>query len=618
MHRPSPRPAKRRRSESPSSEHVQRYRAEAVALYRAQKYAAALKRFDQCIALAPYQLALRDQRAATLEKLGNIKEASREGQTMMAMAPDRAIGYLRVGKCFQLAGRLPMAQQVYEAGLNAVAVDDPWRPKLIAVATELNELVQTTVQSKTSSSTVDVTQKLPVELQLMVLHHLPTNQRICCMRVCSLWHRLIKTTPAFWTTVDLRTRTLTATRRPLHSEHAQQAIVQCGHRLTTLRLPKSPQLSSGVLRTLAKSMGGYGSLRQLELTPSAKISEGSFIAALQAVGPRLEELILHAYGNWARHAWSHCPRLLRLEAAHATATMLLDNARGPSLRTLRLVDCTFVGDQSMAWIAGGCPRLQSIDIPPLSPHTARSIASTATMSSTLTLACFRSIVRLTELTHLRLPGIHRTRGMTTADAELAATIDVLRRDEPRPSLQMLDLSASTALSNGLLLEMIRVWHPTLRSVSLNRLPELSDTVVATLVASCTSLECLHLGQCPRITDALLRTLSTEAHHLRELSLQANPNITSQGLDALLAPDAACHHTLARLDLSACPGVTSGSIDRWIETLREQQSSSSSSSSRSNLQWISLYNCHKVSRASYDRLRSLLPPSTVIHYGFSDV
>ncbi|KAI8051618.1 hypothetical protein BDF22DRAFT_691502 [Syncephalis plumigaleata] len=609
------RPLKRLKSDTVSSDQLQRYRNEAITLFKQQKYIAALKAFDKCIALDPHLLTLRDQRAATLEKLDNIKEAVREGQTMISMAPNRAMGYLRVGKCFQLSNRLDMAHQVYEAGLNAVAIDDTWRPKLISVADELYKQILTSKQQSASSS-VDLTQKLPIELQLLILRYLPTNQRICCMRVCTLWHRIIKTTPAFWTTIDLRTNTAISrsTTRPLQNHQVELAISQCRHRLVTLRLPRSPQLSSGVLRSLARHMSGYGGLRHLELTPSAKISEESFIAALQVIGPKLEELILHAYGNWARHAWSHCPRLLRLETAQSIASMLLDSAHGSVLTTLRLIDCTFMGDQSITWIAKGFPRLQTLDIPPLSLQTARSTAFNATTATTLTIRCLISLCELTELTTLRLPGIHQTRGSIASTTTAIATLsNTLRTTTPSLPLSSIDLSSSTALSNDILSDMISAWHTTLQSVSLNRLPDLSDTMVATIVSMCPLLEHLHVGQCPRITDALLLTISTEAYHLQDLSLHANPSISNQGILQLFTPDAVCRHSLSHLDLSACPRVTSNGIEQLVETLEQH-----SSSFPYQLQWISLYNCQNVNRISSDRLRNVLKSPATVVYGFSDI
>jgi hypothetical protein len=359
-------------------------------------------------------------------------------------------------------------------------------------------------------------------------------------------------------------------------------------------------------------MSEYDGLRHLELTPSAKISEESFIAALQVIGPKLEELILHAYGNWGRHAWLHCPRLVRLETAQSNATMVLNNARSRVLNTLRLIDCKFVSDQSIVLIAREFPGLQVLDIPPFSLHVARSTSFNATTAATLTPSCLTSICQLTELTTLRLPGIRQTRGSAASTSTIITALSNTLKIEPPLPLHTIDLSSSTALSNDILLDMITAWHTTLQSVSLNRLPDLSDTMVAIIVSICPLLERLHIGQCPRITDALLLTISIEAHHLNDLSLHANPNVTNQGLIQLFTPDAVCRHSLSHLDLSACPRVTSSGIEHLVETLEQH------SSSPYELQWISLYNCQNVSRISSDRLRNVLKSPATVLYGFSDI
>ncbi|KAI9596626.1 hypothetical protein BDF19DRAFT_438061 [Syncephalis fuscata] len=599
----SQRPHKRVKSDYALADSIQRYREEAISLFKQRKYTAALKYFDKCIQIAPHLLTLRDQRAATLEQLGNLKEASREGQTMMSLAPSCAIGYLRVGKCFQLSSRLSMAQHVYQAGLNAVAVDDPWRFKLISVATEVNRLLS--IESKAQ--------------------YLPVNKRICCMRVCSLWRTLVKSTHEFWTTIDLTAtrRSSSVTTRPLRNELVQQAIVQCGHRLTRLCLPKSGQLSSTVLRTLATST--CRQLRYLELTPSSKISEESFVAALKRIGKPLEELILHAHGNWARHVWSRCPRLRRLEVTNARAPMLLEGCSSQSLHILRLVDCVFLLDESIVSIARGLPNLRILEIPLLSPAVARVVSSTST--ALLTLTSLESLRGLTHLEVLVLPGIHGRRPLSAINAAPLAEVSTLNIPTYL-ALHTIDFSSSTALTNDKLLNMTTTWQHTLQSVTLNSLPELSDTVAITIVSSCLLLKQLHLNRCPRLTDTLLNAIAMYGRHLLDLSLHSNPNITYQGLNQLFNHTAVSRSRLTHLNISACPRITSYGISQLVTTLQEVPSRSEYDDGHDNgydgdsnndysLQWISLYNCQNVSRPSCDRLQSVLKAPGIVLYGFSD-
>jgi len=96
----------------------------------------------------------------------------------------------------------------------------------------------------------------------------------------------------------------------------------------------------------------------------------------------------------------------------------------------------------------------------------------------------------------------------------------------------------------------------LKSLSLRRIPGLSDAIVAQLLEHCgPTLEGLDLSDNPQLSDATLAAVRQHCSRLRALTLSALPQLTAAGLEALftVVPDSssspAPFRLLRRLDLS---------------------------------------------------------------------
>ncbi|RKP05333.1 hypothetical protein THASP1DRAFT_32825, partial [Thamnocephalis sphaerospora] len=356
-----------------------------LTLFQAKQYAAALQLFDQCIALEPRSVTVRDQRAATHEKLGNIKAALADGKAMLTLAPRCALGYLRVAKCFQLSGRLPMAIQIYEAGLSSVPTDDAWRPAKIAG------------MSKTRSSKCE---------RIVKKGSAPGLDAVSACRVALGCAGTLTDSTAKADMIS-DSDSIRVRSRPITNAHVQQALAMCRERLRVLRLPPSPALSSNALRALASSRSRW--LESLELTPNARISEASFIAVLDRVGGTLRTLTLHAYGDWARHAWPRCRALRRLEAHHANGLTVLTGGASATLEELHLPHCVHLFGQKIAELVTGFPALRVLALP--------DAATGATLSALLHLR------HLPHLETIQLPGLRAPQEATVDDIAMAFVND---------------------------------------------------------------------------------------------------------------------------------------------------------------------------------------------------
>ena len=96
----------------------------------------------------------------------------------------------------------------------------------------------------------------------------------------------------------------------------------------------------------------------------------------------------------------------------------------------------------------------------------------------------------------------------------------------------------------------------LKSLSLRRIPGLSDAIVAQLLEHCgPTLEGLDLSDNPQLSDATLAAVRQHCARLRALTLSALPQLTAAGLEALftVVPDSSAGapplRLLRRLDLS---------------------------------------------------------------------
>ncbi|KAH8589686.1 hypothetical protein B0O99DRAFT_331748 [Bisporella sp. PMI_857] len=166
--------------------------------YQQKNYSKALEAFTEAVDQtgSSLQLTALDHRAATLEKLGNLKSALKDSKQMIDLKPELAKGYLRCAKVLQLKGEKALALKIYERGLTKVKIGtDNDRTTLQSMYNKLRI-------AQNPGKSLDPLQFLPLELVQMVLQYLTIRDHVICLAVSKLWKKLLESLHGLWTTFD--------------------------------------------------------------------------------------------------------------------------------------------------------------------------------------------------------------------------------------------------------------------------------------------------------------------------------------------------------------------------------------------------------------------------------
>ncbi|CAG8510194.1 14695_t:CDS:2, partial [Acaulospora colombiana] len=106
-------------------ETFQQYYRDGLTAFKENDFKGALVLFNKAITLNPKNIQLYDCRAATREKLGQLKDAQQDAETMMRLDRSSAKGYLRAGKLYRLLNQHDKAQEVYNLGEMNIKKNDP-------------------------------------------------------------------------------------------------------------------------------------------------------------------------------------------------------------------------------------------------------------------------------------------------------------------------------------------------------------------------------------------------------------------------------------------------------------------------------------------------------------
>ncbi|KAI9858902.1 MAG: hypothetical protein M1813_007204 [Trichoglossum hirsutum] len=164
--------------------------------YRVRQYDLALEAFSAAIELSDkHSIGILDNRAATYEKLGDLKSALSDARHMLQLEKSNAQGYLRAGKILQLLSRKDDATSVYKRGLLKVPSTDPLYQVLRRIADK-------TPRGRDLEG-LDPFLVLPIELAQMVAELLDFKSLVLCLRVSKHWNHCLSSLTPLWRDLDL-------------------------------------------------------------------------------------------------------------------------------------------------------------------------------------------------------------------------------------------------------------------------------------------------------------------------------------------------------------------------------------------------------------------------------
>ncbi|KAG9241711.1 hypothetical protein BJ878DRAFT_214365 [Calycina marina] len=229
--------------------------------YQQKKYAGALEAFSEAVSRTTGSLLLiaLDHRAATQEKLGDLRSALRDSKKMIDIKGDESKGYLRCAKVLQLKGENELALKIYERGLNKVKIGtDNDRQTLQLHYNKLRD-------AQNPGQTRDPLVFFPFELAQMVIGHLDTRERVICLAVNKSWKRLLDSSHKLWTILDT-----TKTRKSISQKSLKAYLRRSNYTLETAIIHHKAKFDTHQMIYLIKTCK---QLHKLELTGTGMIGD---------------------------------------------------------------------------------------------------------------------------------------------------------------------------------------------------------------------------------------------------------------------------------------------------------------------------------------------------------
>ena len=231
---------------------------------------------------------------------------------------------------------------------------------------------------------------------------------------------------------------------------------------------------------------------------------------------------------------THSPLAAALRGSSQFPPTLSSSSSSLLLRHLSLSRCGELTDQAVRQLGRHATRLRSLDV---SHCTQLSDASCAIIAASLT-----------ELRHLSLEGCVKL--TNTATLPLA-----------NMRLHSLNLSSCTMLTDdaisGLCSRMPLA--TSLRSLSLNDLPRLTDSGVHTVATTFNGLLSLTVSHCPTLTDTFAFHVSIFMPQLAELACIAVDSLSDDGWTRVMRMP-----RMARVDVSHCRRLTGSAMSKLIK------------------------------------------------------
>ncbi|WAQ84853.1 hypothetical protein PtA15_5A426 [Puccinia triticina] len=193
-----------------------------ITAFKAEDYQRAIQCFDQAFeASSNESVALKinilDSRAASKEKLNDIKSSLSDAKQVIDLAPESPKGYIRAARLFNQIDRFPASVKMFELAITKLK-SNPKRNTLL-IETLQAELQQVRLREKTHVGTPQIRRatsssasskpksnfvgKMPFEIFIDIVSSLDIPTRFRCMAVCSSWRQTILNTPNLWNTLCL-------------------------------------------------------------------------------------------------------------------------------------------------------------------------------------------------------------------------------------------------------------------------------------------------------------------------------------------------------------------------------------------------------------------------------
>ncbi|GJJ14866.1 hypothetical protein Clacol_009135 [Clathrus columnatus] len=181
-----------------------------VTAYRVSQFDEALLHFNEAIANGGQRYNVYDSRAATFEKLGQVKNALHDSRKVIELAPTmRQVldliawlqGYIRAAKLFLNSMKYDAAEQVIKMGLSCLPTSPPIRRMELEALQEKISKIRDKQRSSFS--------KLPVEIVLHIFGYIVETDRlspILLSLVSTQWRSFVLSKPFYWRHLVLSNR----------------------------------------------------------------------------------------------------------------------------------------------------------------------------------------------------------------------------------------------------------------------------------------------------------------------------------------------------------------------------------------------------------------------------
>lgn len=255
----------------------------------------------------------------------------------------------------------------------------------------------------------------------------------------------------------------------------------------------------------------------------------------------------------------------------------------PQLENFNVNGCRQFSDVGLKAIAKGCPKLQTIHLNHCKDITDKSILALSQACTDLNHIDFGNCPRISDLGMLSLTEQPNCLGFVNASLcqdvsdfgietlsrkhlyglSLRGCHDVsdrglIRGLENSPCLEWLDISSAAKLSCATITFLAH--HASmLAHLYAYNMADLDDRVMMVLLEKCPCLFSLNIGMACGITDTTMLQIPQKLPLLQQLNVSHNPNITGQGLAALIK----CRN-LQYLNVSSCPNMGDQDINRLVQ------------------------------------------------------
>ncbi|KAL9537820.1 hypothetical protein MBANPS3_011432 [Mucor bainieri] len=336
----------------------------------------------------------------------------------------------------------------------------------------------------------------------------------------------------------------------LHAWITFFTIIQATHQTTTFpyaafvrRINLSP-LSLLIEDLHIMALRSCKRLERLTLAGCSKLTDVGLCTLLHAIGPTLVSLdlsdVYQITDATITAAATSCPQLqgfnLSMSRVHhsitdASVTRLA--AQCTHMKRIKLNNCTHVSHQAAIALSQHCPRLIEIDL------------TNCSITNAVLVAIFR---HNRELRELRLSQADRS------TPQMDDTAFHSLQHHGYQQLRLVDLTGIARLSDVAIDTLVRA-APKIKSLVLNKCPQITDHGVLAIARLGRYLHFLHLGHCAQITDASIQRLAAACLRLRYLDLASCTNIT----DAAVAELAKHLPRLKRIGLVKCSRITDAAV-----------------------------------------------------------